>query len=575
MRFLLALLFFFSLSAEAATTYFCACETNSDPSCVAGSDANPGSSPSAPKQTETAIKTAWAAGAAGDQILLGQGCAWDNFNMDTQALTSTLAQYIANPLVFSSYSSPNFTSSARPILNMPSSGCAYGTSTCIGFNFNRGATATRWGGYVFSNLDLRGNDTVAQQGIQLYTAVENVKFSNVSLTHFDNAFGCSNLIGNGTYGSPSEISFVNGTVQYTLGIGLPIYGCNNVLLDGNTIDHTATASKDCCSGPGNKSLDHAIYMSGNESINAPGTTLDTYGNVIRNNTITNTCLGSSNDATRCSCAIITGHARIDGWTVENNRLIQAAGTDNGLCYGISIAPGNNNGTNEFEKRYVIRGNVVVNTGNIGIGTTACANCLIENNVVVKEDTWDNFVGISVTQMPFAIVFNNSNVTIRGNSVYIANVNDVSAGITLSGTSMTGGIVGGNLIVYGSAGANGGCYGDISSTGSYSAWNYNLCYNAAKWNPTYANRSAFNSATGFDANSLSSDPSVTVPSSGNNYSMAIPSGSTARGAGSSSSNLSPPKDITTCTRNSPPAIGAYDYYASACGTKPAGSGTQVR
>ena len=52
------------------------------------------------------------------------------------------------------------------------------------------------------------------------------------------------------------------------------------------------------------------------------------------------------------------------------------------CWGIAIDTGYDKP--EQFTNVTIRGNKVINVGNVGIGVNACKNCLIEDNVVVHE-----------------------------------------------------------------------------------------------------------------------------------------------------------------------------------------------
>ena len=546
-------------------TYFCSCGTGAAPGCVPGADTNSSATTLAgstgPKLTKAAFQTVFESAVAGDRLLLVRGCAWDNWALLSRAVTSSLSDYIANPLIIDSAWPTQFSSSAQPRLNTPTSGCAYNDPTCTAFTFTPtgGMGATRWGGYVIRNLHVYGGDVVATQGMSFSSSPEHIVVEGMTFDHLDGAWGCSNQAGGGSYGSPSDLTLRNSVLSYILGNGLNSWGCNNVLIEDNWLDRTANAPKTYNA----KIRDHAMYVSGNGNDGA-NPTGDTTGVIIRRNTITNTGLnmiagdGFPADPTRCNSTVIVGHDKIRQMVVEANTIVQAPGTAAGGCYGIGIGPGEASNVYEYEKFFTVRGNRVIGAGNVAIKTAACQDCIIENNVIVKEEFWDDFWGIQVTQMPFAIVTDNARVKIRNNSIYIHGVNDVTAGITLNGSG-TGHEIVSNLIVFGPGGAGGAgtCFGTPLSAASYAAWNNNLCYGAAGWTPSYTTRALFNSATGLDAASLSSNPLLAaVPSSGNGYSMQIQTGSPAKDAGhaTASAQLAIDGFPPISTRD----IGAYEF-----------------
>ena len=475
-------------------------------------------------------------------------------------------------------------------------GCGYNDTagTCGAFNFypTGGTAGVAYGGFDIHGFDIHGGDGYTTGAVGVFSRGSAIRVFDNTLSHLDGAMGCSNGSGGGLNGSPTNIKFYNNSVSYILGNGASFFGCNNVVIENNTWDRTANGAK-TNSG---KIRDHALYVSGNENLVA-NDPIDTSGVVIRNNVFTNTGLnqiagdGFTADALRCNSAIIVGHARIRDWLVELNQFLQAAGTDSGFCYGLSISPANYSGPlyPEYEINYTVRANLFVNTGNIGINTQACQGCTIENNVLVRDEAWDGFTAISVTQMGNGgngtPVANNANVNIRNNSVFMLGSTGSGENYCVSlGGSGTGHSVTNNLCMYGAVGPGtlGHCFDMPLASSAYTAWNNNHCFNFAQWARVggatfYATKAAFTAAfPGLDANSVSADPLlVAVPSAGNSYSMAIQVTSPARAAGHNTTARKAPRDKTTCARPAPPSIGAYEYFAAACGTKPTGTATRVR
>ena len=458
--------------------------------------------------------------------------------------------------------------------------------TCIAFLF-RTNNATAYGGYTIQDLEINGSDLTGSYGINITDRAVGITTQRLNIHNVDGAWGCTNSP-DASGGSPKQISLLNSAIDTTRGNGMNSWGCAQVTIDGNTINKAANAPK----GHNAKLRDHAAYLSGNELLPSVSPT-DTYVVVFRNNVITNTALnqvaetGNAADPTRCNGAIVVGHSRIQDWLFENNTFKQVAGTTSGGCYGLAITPANNDGAAypEYAFRLVTRGNLFVNPGNVAIWHQACKDCLTENNVIVKDEAWDGFVGIFVSQatVPPGGITDNNKITLRNNSIYLLGATGAGGALIDFGGTGTGHVVTNNLLMFGASGPGtvGNCFAQGMATASYATWNNNLCFNAYRWVSGYGTTlatslTAFNAATGFDANSLTSSPLlVAAPTSGNNWSMAIQATSPAIAAGNTGATVKAPRDYTTCARPSPPAIGAYEYFASACGTKPAGSGTQLR
>lgn len=550
-------------SAHAATTYFCDNGAGSDVTVVAGSDANVGTSAASPKRSVAALSSAINGAALGDNILLCKGGAWDGFQM---RVNSSNTPYQTSKVTIATYSSPNFSTTASRARLSPTNDRA--------FEFNHGSTSVRWGGYVIRDIEIYGGDAVGTGTIQFNASIDDVTIENVKASHTYYGFGCSNEYGPSTgWAMPRGITLRNSDISYINQMGFGGFSCENVLIENNTFDHVSD-----CTG-----LDvtncfrlHPLYVSGN-TVDAAGADGPVRGNVIRGNTITNSCLGSNQFPTQCACTLITGHSRIQDWTVENNTLLQGPGTASGYCYGIGIAPGNGL-AEEYQKNFTIRRNRLVNMGNNAIWAPATQNGLIENNVIVFEGTSNEANGIMIDAPAFPNInaYRNQRVKIRNNSIYVNSALYADA-ITLNDAGSLHEVTG-NLIVFASAGSQNHCFGAPLTPSAYSGWDRNLCFAASgtlAWTPTHATREAFNSATGFDGASLTANPLlVAAPSSANGYSMSIQSASPAHNASSTTS--SPERDFAACARSDgSPDIGAFEYFAAPCGTKAASSGSQLR
>lgn len=435
----------------------------------------------------------------------------------------------------------------------------YPNGTGVAFNFWP-SDSTPYGGYTIQDLEIQGADGYGTFGVIIQLSARYITVQRMTFSHLDGSAGSN---GSTVGGSPLGLAFLNNTVSYMQGNGASFFASNNMLVEGNTFDHTANGNKQ----NNNKIRDHGLYISGNEESDATNL-ITTNGVVVRNNTWTNTGLNQiamtsfAADPNRCNTPIVVGHGRIRQWLIEGNRIIQAAGTTGTGGYGLAIYPANYSGANyaEYEKFLTIRGNVVTNSGNWAIAVQAAVNCLIENNVIVKEDLFDGFTGIIVGQMQTAggtPVTNNQAVRVRNNSLYMYGGTGVGVtGIDLGGSGTLHEIEN-NLIYFGSGGGTRQCFGFGLAAAAYATWNNNLGFNSTVWATGYATKALFTATnTSFDTASLTTDPVlVALPAAGNSYSMQF-TGSPAKNAGHATkfARLS----INNYTAVGVRDIGAYEF-----------------
>ncbi len=471
-------------AAHATAYYFSDCQAGAATSCVAGNDSNAGTSAAAPWRSTTKLQSAFNAGKPGDQFLLARGGAWSAVNMTLfNTNGANPSAMIANPMVIDSYA-PSWGGAAKPVLST--------SSDATIFDFTNSSTPDVNGGYTLRNLALKGGGV----GVRLFNGVQNVLIDNLTIDGFTSGVACGGVVDPAS--NPSFITVRNSTFLNNSAIGIGMFGCPNVLVEGNTLDNNGFTR------PG---LDHPIYISGNN-----------YGYVtnnvvIRNNTLTNNAVSTG----YCRASVIVGHDVGADWLIENNTIYQAPGTAYPTCWGISFSPANG-GYVEGMDRLIIRGNTIANVGNNGIEVAACRTCTIENNVVVWETTTEA-IGIRHHLAPTTPTYVGTALTVRNNSIYFFRTSDTSRGVVVNdqGTNHT---VVSNLVYFGPSSIAHACFDTNQSASAFSAWNYNLCF-GAPWTGTYATRAAFNSATGFEINAVSADPQLAAtPTRTNNFSMCI-------------------------------------------------------
>jgi hypothetical protein len=226
---------------------------------------------------------------------------------------------------------------------------------------------------------------------------------------------------------------------------------------------------------------------------------------------------SAVDAGVCKGVPIVVHGRQTGLVVENNYVDESTGAGPG-CYGIQVNPGYGSYPESF-KGAIVRGNKVVNVGNIGIAIGSCPDCVVENNFLVRE-TAGTFVGIAMPSENYepGVDTPDNNLTVRNNSMYIVGAKYGSSGIRVETFGGTHKVVS-NLVVFDATTSGAYCYSTKGMTvASFQAFDNNLCYSAGTVSYSALYRSLTEAqAAGFDRNGSNKDPLlVAVPSLANGY-----------------------------------------------------------
>lgn len=285
---------------------------------------------------------------------------------------------------------------------------------------------------------------------------------------------------------------------------------DNILFENNTL----TNNGGCAGGTGCyvPAQRHSVYVGGGTNI------------TIRGNTMTQ----SAYEAGACAGTALTGHGNVSGMIWENNLVHETSAT--GGCYGIGY--GDTYGaTNEGTSGFIVRGNVVANVGNNYFIFNASPGIIIENNIAVNTGVSNGGSGdaFTVEHKNNVGALNTSTNTIRNNSAYYASGTSGNA-IRFDNTSYgtgAGHIVANNLINI-ALGSTAGCWTVNGKPASdFTAWNYNICYNAGSGSSGGSNTPF----TGAQANGITASPNLrNVPSSGNSWDMCVNAGSNAINAG---------------------------------------------
>ena len=518
-------------SAQATVYYVSDCQVGAVANCVAGNDANAGTSPAAAWQTIGYAFSKFSSLHPGDQILFARGGSFtsaDNYliNNNSQA---------ANPLVIADYTPSWYPSGTnRPILtyamtNPPDGGRAI-------LRFENPGYSHHDEGYVIRNLEFRGSGV----GVAIFFSndVDDVLMENLLIDGF--AIGVQSEGGNtpydpGSNGMCDRITLRNSRIVNNTGMGFLGLG-NSILIENNQFENNGTAG-----GIRN----HNLYL---EQVGDD--------NVVRGNDLYRASMSGG----VCTGTSLVAHGVHNGLVIENNTVREDVAKTNDGCYGISVTVGYS--TAEGSPGAVIRGNRVVNVGGIAISATSCPNCVIEDNVIVEEQPTDDFTGIKVPDRGRkSIDMPDTDAIVRNNSIYFSGAVTGSVGIYL-GDEGTGHAVVNNAIHYVGTSSNvSGFWLNLPAT-SYAAVDNNIYYSPSapnsKWEGSRGQALAqWRVATGFDVHSLQANPLFTSPASPSSD-LSISAGSPAINTGNIA--FGSPVDITGQSRDATPDIGAYEYIA---------------
>lgn len=463
--------FQFAMQPLAATNYYvCDCATGADPNCIAGNDANNGTSPSTAWQSTSKVNAVVNTLQAGDQILFAKGGAWVDAKIGNVYNFNSMA---ANPIVFDSYD-PTWGGTAKPIL-------IEARSATNLFNFTDGGNADHDEGYLVQNLDLRGGGT-GQWGVFAYNDADYITLHNLDFSDFEigvHSGGANTANPGADYQnqgmSLTSCSIMNCSAQGFLG------GGDELLIADNYFENN---------GFGLAVYNHNIYFSSGNNV------------IIRNNELYRATI--VNGLADGVSLVVHGHH--DNLLIEGNYVHEDVGLVTGNAWGIAVDPGY--ATAEYFTNLVIRNNLVVNMYNVGIGVASAPGAIIENNVIINESA----AGIRAIAVPDRVRgvedMAMSDVTVRNNSVFLRGAGTQTTGITVGGEG-TGYVVVSNLVSM----DNGNGFAMDLADGAYTTVDYNMMeqQGSATWGAG-GSLSAWTSTRGFDQHSLTGNPLFTAPSS---------------------------------------------------------------
>jgi len=522
----------------AAQYYVCDCASGAQADCIAGSDSNSGSSTADPWQSYGKARTTFNTMAAGDSIRF---CRGGRFAVETANRWHNANCRAANPCTVSDYVAP-WGNSSMPRPYFAQSGLGHG------FALEDGGPANHEEGYVFENLKVVSSAGSAGVGSAffIYNEVDDVIIRNIVASGF--------LIGVYAAGSnpcAADDAQCNGhndriVVRDSTIEDNTFMGWLGVSDDGQLLDNYFK---------GNGAVPifgHNIYVADNG--------FSSSGFVIKGNSSYRSTPGLSSSCVGVSLVV---HGSHDGLIIEDNQIWGDVGNSGEGCWGIAV-DGGHAGFAEAFTNVTIRGNTIRNVGNLGIGIGACSNCVIENNVIIHENSF-GFRGIAAPDRaagPEDISLDQ--ITIRNNSIYLSNDQGWSTGIHIGGSGTNHTVVS-NAIHYAGTGLGWNCLFTDLPASSYTAIDYNACYYQGapghlRWDQNAGGQptplQAWQASSGFDLNSLDTDPGFTSPA-GPLYDLSASSSSAAM-VDNGHPTLSSVTAFGGVQRDSLPDIGAFEW-----------------
>jgi hypothetical protein len=407
---------------------------------------------------------------------------------------------------------------ARPILTKSSDGNA--------FALEDGGNADQDGGYIFQNLDLRCTvcDSTNGKGFFLYNDVDDVLIENVRLdgfaigVHLAGSNACSaapNCNGLNERLTVRNATIINSHRQGHLG------GGNDLVIEDSYFENNGSGTV----------FDHNIYISEASNVRISGNEL---------------YRSSLNAQGKCNGVPLVAHGVMPNLVIENNLVREDVGFAEPACWGIAVDPAYSSA--ERFDNLVIRGNRVVNVGNVAIGSASCVDCLIENNVVIHEQAFGVRAIAVPNRTPAAGDAETTNVTVRNNSIFVSS-DGTAIQVNQEGTNHT---IVSNAIHYTGNSSNWNCLDADLPVSSYDAIDYNVCgASYGEWANGVGDLSAWQAA-GWGAHSQAADPGF---SSSSDLSPASASAAIVDAGHPTGSTDS---DINGQPRDSAPDAGAYEW-----------------
>jgi len=263
----------------------------------------------------------------------------------------------------------------------------------IVFNFQNKGDARQDGGYLIENLILESAIS-SKAAMFLFNDVDDLTVRNVKIDGFKIGFQSakSNTLAEGSNKYNERIVFENNVIVNNSGQGW-LGGCSDCVINSNYFENN---------GFDKAVFDHNFYFSASDDHNV----------IIKNNTLKK----STNIDGICQGVSLVIHGRGANITIENNLVEEEVNKVKHGCWGIAVDPGYAWDGESFDN-LIIRGNTVINTGNLGIGCASCTNVLVENNTIISHNDI-SFTAVKIPDRREDLV-KSANIVIKNNKATLS------------------------------------------------------------------------------------------------------------------------------------------------------------
>jgi hypothetical protein len=513
--------------ALAADRYVCDCASGASAGCVAGNDNAAGTSPASAWRSYDRAQDAWASLAAGERIRFCRGGVFPIAG-STQWLNEqcTAAQRCGIEAYVAAWGSG---AEARPRLVQ---------STGHGFNFANTGDAASDGGYVVRDLELVCTAcTNDDWGVFFFNDVDDVRLERLRIrgfgigVHLAGANPCGS--DPGCDGHSSRIELLGSEIEGNRMLGWLGAGDDLLLADNHFVGNgTGTV------------FQHNVYLSQSNGA--------THRVRVQRNLLYRSAAAASG---RCQGGSFAVHGEHVDLLIEGNEIREDLGAADPACWGLGITPGY--ATPEGFVRAVIRGNTFVNVGNVAIALGSCQDCVVENNVIVSEQSFGS-IGIAAPAVARAADdLPLTRLTVRNNSLY--QTAPSSIGIRL-GDEGTQHVVVSNALQSTATSGEWACLSLNLGVSAYAAVDHNVCGYVSgagrEWEQGSGSLAAWRVASGFDAASRAAAPGFAAPATPAHRLDATTAAAAMVGAGHPS--RSAPLEFHGAPRTVPPDAGAYQF-----------------
>ena len=412
------------INSTPKTYYACDCGQRADGNCQPGNDANTGLSPQTAFKSYAKARQTFVAMNPGDNVLL---CKGGSFSMNdtsnalvnykcTATLPCTLSDYI--PLWASG-------DEGKPQLwkNDKVEPAVY--------------IKTLVKGIIVRNLEFIGDGR--STGIFAYGLNEDVVLENLLVRDFTI----------GVYPTKENVRFALRNSRIINNSQHGLYGgCVDCVIENNYFENNGFAQA---------ILNHNVYLSGGLRIS------------LRNNELYKSAIVDGS----CQGVSLVVHGVVTDLTIENNFIHEDIGKAKPTCWGIGVDSGYvaSEADEKFE-RTIIRGNKIVNVGDIAIGISSCPECVIENNQIVQEQTAGGTAIAVPDRGRGANDALQTDVTVKNNSIYFG-PNSLGTGITLKTEGVSHSVIDNAIYFAGTRAST--CFVVDLPYASYESFDRNICY----------------------------------------------------------------------------------------------------